>query len=90
MKGELVHEFSYYYLVEAKDEKSINTNDYVVMECDKGIMKRLEFKWLTEEELKNTDCRPKFASQILHPGRVKHIINKDNSDLAIEEYECIN
>ena len=90
LKGELVHEFSYYYLVEAKDEKSINSNDYVVMECDKGIMKRLEFKWLTEEELKATDCRPTFASQLLHPGKVKHIINKDNSDLAIEEYERID
>lgn len=87
--GSLIHEFSYYYLVEAVNEADVNPDDYVVMECDKGTMKRLQFKWFTEEELKEADCRPSFASQLLHPQNMFHIINHNN-DVETEEYEHIN
>ena len=83
--GCLFHEFSYYYLVEAANEADINPEDYVVMECDKGIMKRLAFKWLTEEEIKTSDCRPRFAAQILNITKPKHIINKFGKE-EVEEF----
>lgn len=84
-KGDLFHEFSYYYLVEAEDISEVNSEDYVVMECDKGVMKRLEFKWLTEEEVRTLDCRPRFASELLNPHSVKHVVNRDD-DVTMEEF----
>lgn len=54
------HEIGYYYIVNAVDEKNINTNNYVREELDKGKIQHLEFKWFTKEELKQIDFRPKY------------------------------
>ena len=89
LKDELVHELSFYYLVEAENEDDLNPNDYEVQECDKGVMKTLKFKWFTEEEMKKTDCRPAFASSILNGNKVLHIINKYDNEVKTEEFELV-
>jgi ADP-ribose pyrophosphatase YjhB (NUDIX family) len=87
--GSLIHEFSYYYVVEAVNEVDVNPEDYVVMECDKGIMKKLQFKWFSEDEIKKADCRPSFVSQLLQPGKLLHVVNK-NGEVTSDEYECVD
>jgi len=87
-KGELVHELSFYYLVEPENLLDLNPNDYEIEECDKGVMKTLKIKWLTKSEMQQVDCRPKFASMVLDKNKMLHVINKfDNEE--IEEYNNI-
>lgn len=88
LKGELVHELSFYYIVEAQNENDLNPNDYQVEECDKGVMKTLQFKWFTAEEMKNIDCRPNFATRILNPNKIVHIINTQNEITTEDEYSA--
>lgn len=80
------HEFSYYYLVEAKNLDDVNENDYVRFENDKGIVKRLEFKWLTKEEFQTVDFRPHFVVDLLSSNKPVHIINYDNRSCDIKEF----
>lgn len=54
------HELGFYYVVKAKDESKINTQNYVFDELDKGKIQHLEFYWFTLEQLKEIDLRPKF------------------------------
>lgn len=61
MNGKSYHELAFYYLVNAHDAKNINTNDYVREELDKGKIQHLQFKWVTEQELKEIDFRPSFV-----------------------------
>ena len=82
LKGELVHELSFYYVVEAENENDLNPNDYEVEECDKGVMKTLRFRWFTAEEMKEIDCRPNFATKILDQNKVRHIINKNDEEVV--------
>lgn len=88
--GDLFHELSYYYLVEAKNIEDLNPQDYEVLENDKGVMKKIEFKWLTKEQLINSDCRPGFINKILNPNKVLHIISKFGEDTKIEEFNIKN
>lgn len=80
------HEFSYYYLVEAKNMNDVNENDYVRFENDKGVIKRLEFKWLTKEEFKSVDFRPHFVVNLLSAKKPVHIINYDKKGCEIKEF----
>lgn len=65
-KMDKYHELGFYYLVEAVDENKINKNDFHRDELDKGKIQHLDFKWFTEEELKdNVDFRPKFLPEHL-------------------------
>ena len=85
-KNEIVHELSFYYIVEAENPADLNPNDYELQECDKGVMKTLQFKWLTKEQIQQIDCRPNFASKILCPDKVLHIINKYNEVVTANEF----
>lgn len=84
--GKEFHEIGYYYLVEAVNPKDIKTEDYVVTECDKGVYKRLEFKWFSLEELQSIDFKPEFAKVILNPNKMTHIINDHGKITCCESY----
>ncbi len=71
------HEIGYYYIVKAVDENNINENNYVREELDKGKIQHLEFNWVTKEELKNIDFRPKFIADCLDLKQTKIITTKD-------------
>lgn len=68
------HELGYYYLVKAKNEKAINTQDYEKIENDKGKLKHLDFKWFTLNELKQIDFRPKEILDLLSSDTLSNII----------------
>lgn len=54
--------------------------DYERIENDKGEEKLLEFKWVTVEELKNTDLRPANIRDMLINGEylkgLSHIVKR--------------
>lgn len=76
-----MHEICFYYLLEPK--KEINTNDFTLVENDKGKEIYLEFKWINIKEIFNYDFRPKFLKQIIVKNNLKfdHVIyNKTLND----------
>lgn len=76
-KGKKFHEIGVYYIVNAVDEKQVNTNDYIREELDKGVVQHLEFKWFTKQELKQIDFRPKFIADCLDKRDVVFDITRD-------------
>lgn len=77
------HEFSYYYIVEPANADQINENNYTRQENDKGVIKTLQFVWLTKEEFKKVPFRPQFAANLLSSNRPLHIINRgDDAEIA--------
>lgn len=76
-KGKKFHEIGVYYIVNAVDEKQVNTNDYIRDELDKGVVQHLEFKWFTKQELKQIDFRPKFIADCLDKRDVVFDITRD-------------
>ena len=64
--GKPFHELGFYYIVEAKNPKDVNPNNYSREEIDKGEKKHLEFRWVTEEEMKTIAFRPLFIAENLH------------------------
>ena len=75
--GRNFHELGYYYIVEPVNIDEVNLEDYIRMENDKGEMKRLEFKWFTLEELKNTRFLPEILKSKLEGNTLENIITKD-------------
>ena len=75
--GKTFHELGYYYVVTPEDEKSVKTKDYERDELDKGKIQHLDFKWVTLEELKNLDFRPKVIVEQLSNDKFVNIIVKD-------------
>ncbi len=57
------HEISFYYLMTPVE--NINTNNFTIIENDKGHKIKLEFKWINLKEINNYDIRPSFLKQIL-------------------------
>lgn len=57
------HELDYWYLLDAGEE--LNTEDCEVIENDKGELKKLEYKWLTIDELQVADVRPDIMKKLL-------------------------
>ena len=51
-------------------------------------MKTLQFKWFTAEEMKEIDCRPNFATRILNPKKIVHIINSQDEITTEDEYSA--
>ena len=51
-----VHEISFYYTVSPVDE--LITNDFKVVENDKGRNIKLNFKWINIDEIDKYDIRP--------------------------------
>ena len=58
-----IHEISFYYLMTPVE--NINTNNFTIIENDKGHKIKLEFKWINLKEINNYDIRPSFLKQIL-------------------------
>lgn len=73
------HGIEFYYTIEPKQRLEIK--DYETIEIDKGEEKLLEFKWVTLEELKNTDLRPNSIRDILINGQylngLTHIVKSE-------------
>lgn len=77
------HELSYYYVVNPVNESDVNTDDYERIENDKGVMKRLEFKWLTKADFEICKFNPSFVKDILDSENVFSVINYDNGECKI-------
>ena len=88
IKDCLMHEMSFYYLVEAQNTEDVNENDYVITECDKGIMKELAFKWLSREEFEKENFKPTFASKFLENDSVLYVVNKFDQEVKITEFQA--
>ena len=71
------HELGYYYIVEPVNLDDVNLNDYVITELDKGKLVRLEFKWFTLEELKQTRFLPEVLKNELNNTTFTSIITRD-------------
>lgn len=75
--GKIFHELGYYYIVEPKDIRDVNLDDYVLMENDKGKVVRLEFKWFTLEELQIAKFLPESLKSQLNNLKLESIITRD-------------
>ena len=75
--GRNFHELGYYYIVEPVNIDEVNLEDYIRMENDKGEMKRLEFRWFTLDELKETRFLPEVLKSKLDGDTLENIITKD-------------
>ena len=75
--GKDFHEIGFYYIVNAIDESKITTHDYEREELDKGKIQHLVFKWVTLEELKQMDFRPKFLVDCIDKKDVVINITRD-------------
>jgi len=51
-----IHEICYFYLIEP--EENIETKDYEYIENDAGELKKLSFKWVDLDDLRNANFRP--------------------------------
>ena len=56
-----IHEISFYYL--ASCSENISSNDFQIVENDKGHIVNLEFKWQDIEELDNYNIKPEFIKE---------------------------
>lgn len=68
------HEISFYYLITPVE--NIDTNNFTIIENDKGHKIKLEFKWIDLKEINNYDIRPSFLKQILEDANLEfnHLI----------------
>ncbi|MBE7082432.1 MAG: NUDIX domain-containing protein [Clostridiales bacterium] len=76
-QGKPFHEMGYYYVVTPQNLEDVNLEDHVRMEMDKGKLQRLEFKWVTIEQLKQLDFRPAILAEKLTSNVFENIIQKD-------------
>ena len=58
-----IHEISFYYLMTPIE--NIDTNNFTIIENDKGNKVKLDFKWIDLKDIGNYDIRPSFLKQIL-------------------------
>ncbi len=58
-----IHEISFYYTLNSVDE--LKTEDFTLMENDKGNIIKLDFKWIDLEEIEKYDIRPEFLKKII-------------------------
>ena len=69
-----IHEISFYYLMTPIE--NIGTNNFTIVENDKGHKIKLDFKWIDLKEINNYDIRPSFIKEILNNENLKfnHLI----------------
>lgn len=84
--GKKFHEFSYYYMVAPVSASDVNPEDYERIENDKGVMRHLEFKWLTKEDFSLQSFNPIFVKDILQSEKTKNIINHDGKSCKISDF----
>lgn len=85
-KDKKFHEFSFYYMVEPENEDDVNPENYVRIENDKGVMKKLEFIWLSKEDFDSVEFNPRFVKNMFSASRVLNIVNRDGGDCIIKEF----
>ena len=85
--GGMFHELSFYYIVEAKNPLDVNTEDYELVEIDKGKPTKLEFKWFTKEEIEDIDFRPAFVKDLIVSDDMLHIVSRDNESMKFDYYK---
>lgn len=59
------HELGFYYMVEPLNMNEVRLEDYTIIENDKGSNIKLEFKWISCAELKETNFKPAFLKEKL-------------------------
>ena len=64
-----MHEISFYYLMIPIE--NIDTNDFTIIENDKGHKIKLDFKWIDLNEINTYDIRPSFLKQILENKKLE-------------------
>lgn len=69
-----IHEISFYYLMTPME--NIGTNNFTIVENDKGHKIKLDFKLIDLKEIDNYDIRPSFIKEILNNENLKfnHLI----------------
>lgn len=72
------HGIEFYYIIKPKN--NLEMKDYQKIEIDKGEEKLLDFKWCTQEELKDIDLRPVNIRDMLINGDyskgLSHIVKR--------------
>lgn len=73
-----MHEISFYYLLDFTNN-NIKTNDFTLIENDKGHKIKLSFKWLNIDNLNNFDIRPIFLKELIKKDNLEfnHLICND-------------
>lgn len=69
-----IHEISFYYLMTPIED--MDTNNFTILESDKGHKIKLDFKWIDLKKIGNYDIRPSFLKTILESENIefKHLI----------------
>jgi len=62
-KGYSVHEIGFYYVVIPVNE--LPKEDFSIDEVDKGIAKKLDFKWVSFDEVKDINLRPYIVRDLV-------------------------
>jgi len=72
-----MHEVSCYYLMELLED--VPTEDFSLIENDKGYIVKLDFKWIDIREIDNYVIRPRFLKDLLKQPNLefKHLILND-------------
>lgn len=73
-KGKRFHELCFAYNLEVLED--IEIKDFVRIENDNGEMVRLEFKWLTLDEMRKS-FRPAILVDAIEKGEFAHLIKKE-------------
>lgn len=69
-----MHEISFYYLMKSND--ILNTENFSLIENDKGRKIKLDFCWVDLDQINDYDVRPGFLKNILKSEKMKfeHLI----------------
>jgi len=59
------HELGFYYMVEPINKNDLRLDNYTIIENDKGENIKLEFKWISYTDLKETNFKPSFLKDKL-------------------------
>lgn len=76
-KGIKNHELAIVYLLEKNGNLTISDDDFDIIENDKGKIKKLHFKWISLDELKDYNFRPsQIITQLIKKDyELKHYIS---------------
>lgn len=74
-----MHEICFYYLLMPKNIDNINENDYQRIEIDHGYSIKMNFKWVTNQTIKEIDIRPTIIKDLIVKNNLdfKHLIIND-------------
>ena len=69
-----MHEISFYYLMKCNDD--LNTDNFSLIENDKGHEIKLNFYWIDLKQINDFDVRPEILTTILKGKNMKfeHLI----------------